>query len=64
MTTEQKVKEKLQDFIDALTDVYGDSLGVEIKLSYPIVDGQKQPFANIDSIYLVYETREELKWKK
>ena len=43
----QKLVSKLKDFIDAFETEYGDVEGFEINLEHPIVDGERQEFADI-----------------
>jgi hypothetical protein len=43
----QEILDKLKIFIDAFETEYGDVEGFEIKLEHPIVENERQSFANI-----------------
>lgn len=57
------IKAKLQELIDKMEEEYGELEGFEVRLEHPIVDGQKQSFANIKefNIYYIYKTQIEIK---
>jgi len=54
---------KLQDFIDAFETEYGDVEGFEISLDHPIVDGERQGYAEIKEFVVKRIVREEIKIK-
>ena len=54
---------KLQDFIDAFETEYGDVEGFEISLDHPIVDGERQSYAEIKEFVVKRIVREEIKIK-
>lgn len=54
---------KLQDFIDAFETEYGDVEGFEISLEHPIVDGERQSYAEIKEFVVKRIVREEIKIK-
>jgi hypothetical protein len=56
-----KVKEALENFIDALETEYGELEGVELKFEHPIVDGNRQVFANVKEFILIHLARTEIK---
>ena len=43
----KEVHDKLKEFIDEFETEYGDVEGFEINLEHPIVDGERQEFADI-----------------
>ena len=57
----QEVLDKLKDFIDAFETEYGDIEGFEVSLEHPIVDGERQGFADIKEFVLRRIVREEIK---
>ena len=59
----QKLVSKLKDFIDAFETEYGDVEGFEINLEHPIVDGERQSFADIKEFIVKRIVREEIKIK-
>lgn len=60
MSKEQEVKDKLKDLIDDMEELYGDLEGFEVRLEHPIVDGQRQDFANIKEFNILYLHREQI----
>jgi hypothetical protein len=54
---------KLQDFIDVFETEYGDVEGFEISLDHPIVDGERQGYADIKEFVVKRIVREEIKIK-
>lgn len=46
--------EKFREFIDELEEEYGNLEGFEVRLHHPIVEGQRQEFANITEFVLHY----------
>ena len=63
MVMTQKLVSKLKDFIDAFETEYGDVEGFEINLEHPIVDGERQSFADIKEFIVKRIVREEIKIK-
>lgn len=59
----QKLVSKLKDFIDAFETEYGDVDGFEISLEHPIVDGERQGYAEIKEFVVKRIIREEIKIK-
>jgi hypothetical protein len=59
MSKEEEIKEKLGDLIDIMEDLWGELEGFEVRLEHPIVDGERQAFANIKefSITHLYKTQ-------
>lgn len=57
------IKAKLQELIDKMEEEYGELEGFEVRLEHPIVDGQRQSFADIKefNIYYIYKTQIEIK---
>lgn len=53
-----KLKDILDNFIDALEQEYGDLEGIEIKLDHPITDGSRQSFADIKEFVVSYLHKE------
>jgi hypothetical protein len=58
-----KWKEKLTDFIDEFESEFGEVEGFEISLEHPVVDGERQGFANIKEFIIKRIVREEIKLK-
>ena len=54
---------KLQDFIDAFETEYGEVEGFEISLEHPIVEGERQGYADIKEFVVKRIVREEIKVK-
>lgn len=57
----QEVLDKLKDFIDVFETEYGDVEGFEISLEHPIVDGERQGYADIKEFIVRRIVREEIK---
>lgn len=57
----QEVLDKLKGFIDAFETEYGDVEGFEISLKHPIVDGERQGYADIKEFIVRRIVREEIK---
>lgn len=60
MSKEQEVKDKIKDLIDDMEELYGDLEGFEVRLEHPIVDGQRQTFANIKEFNIIYLHRQQI----
>lgn len=59
----QEVLDKLKDFIDAYETEYGDVEGFEVSLEHPIVDGERQEFADIKEFVIKRIIRQEIEIK-
>jgi len=59
----EEIIDKLKDFIDAFETEYGDVEGFEISLEHPIVDGERQGFANIKEFIVKRIVRQEFELK-
>lgn len=58
-----EILRKLQEFIDDYETEYGDIEGFEVKLEHPIVDGDRQEFANIAEFAVIHLKREVIEIK-
>lgn len=47
MSKEKEIIGKLRELIDEMEELYGELEGFEVRLEHPIVDGQRQVFADI-----------------
>ena len=56
-------KDKLIDFIDEFESECGEVEGFEISLEHPIVDGERQGFANIKEFIIKRIVREQIEIK-
>jgi len=63
MVMKEEIIDKLKDFIDAFETEYGDVEGFEISLEHPIVDGERQGFANIKEFIVKRIVRQEFELK-
>ena len=59
----EKVFDKLKDFIDVFETEYGDVEGLEFSLEHPIVYGERQGYAEIKEFVVKRIVREEIKIK-
>ena len=59
----KNVFNKLKDFIDAFETEYGDVEGFEVSLEHPILDGERQGYADIKEFVVRRIVREEIKIK-
>jgi len=57
------VEAKLHDLIDAIETEYGEVEGFEVKLEHPIVEGERQAFANVKEFVLIHLHRTEIDFK-
>ena len=57
------VQEKLHNLIDAIEEEYGDIEGFEVKIEHPIVEGERQAFANVKEFVLIHLRRTEIEVK-
>jgi len=60
MASQVDIKDKIKSLIDDLEEVYGELQGIEIRLEHPIVNGQRQSFADIKEFNLLYLHREQI----
>ena len=54
MELKPDLKEKLEDFIDALETEFGTLEGVEILLEYSVRDGGKDGFATVKNLIIYH----------
>lgn len=60
---DKELKRKLEEFIDQLTELYGDNVvGFEVNLKRPVLEDnkQRQEFHDIDEFILKYITIEKV----
>jgi hypothetical protein len=55
--------QKLREFIDALEEDYGNVEGFEVSLEHPILNGERQSFADIKEFVVLYLKREIIEIK-
>ena len=53
----------IREFIDALEEDYGTVEGFEVSLEHPIVNGERQSFADIKEFVVLYLKREIIEIK-
>lgn len=58
-----EVSDKLKDLVDAIEECYGQIEGFEVRLEHPIVDGERQGYANIKEFVLIHLHRTEIEVK-
>ena len=58
-----EIVDKLKDFIDAFETEYGEVEGFEISLEHPIVEGERQGYADIKEFVVKRIVREEIEIK-
>lgn len=63
MSKEQEVKDKLKELVDEMEELWGELEGFEVRLDHPIVDGQRQEFANITEFNILYLHRQQIEIK-
>lgn len=63
MVMNEKITDKLKDFIDTYEEEYGDVEGFEITLEHPIVDGERQSFADIKEFIVKRIVKEQIEIK-
>lgn len=61
MSKEQEVKDKLRELVDEMEELYGELQGFEVRLQHPVVEGQRQVFADIVEFNIMYLHREQIK---
>ena len=63
MSTEQEIKDKLKELVDEMEELWGELEGFEVRLDHPVVDGQRQEFADITEFNILYLHREQIEIK-
>lgn len=63
MSKSAEVIDKLKDLVDAIETHYGNIEGFEVRLEHPIVEGERQGYANIKEFVLIYLHRTEIEVK-
>lgn len=63
MSTEQEIKDKLKELVDEMEELWGELEGFEVRLDHPVVDGQRQAFANITEFNILYLHRHQIEIK-
>lgn len=63
MSKSAEVIDKLKDLVDAIEDCYGNIEGFEVRLEHPIVEGERQEYANIKEFVLIHLQRTEIEVK-
>jgi len=59
----KELVDKLQDFIDAFETEYGEVEGFEVSLEHPVVDGDRQGYADIKEFVIKRIVRQEIEIK-
>lgn len=59
--SESVIIDKLKDLVDSIETHYGDIEGFEVRLEHPIVNGERQGFANIKEFVIIYLHRTKIK---
>jgi hypothetical protein len=57
---EIEILDKLKELVDLMETQYGNLEGFEVKLDHPIVDGQRQAFADIEEFNILYIHRQQI----
>ena len=60
MSKELEIKDKLRMLIDDMEEVWGELEGFEVRLEHPIVDGERQGFADIKEFTIVHLHRTQI----
>lgn len=60
MDKQKEIKDKLRELIDEMEEQYGELEGFEVRLEHPIVEGQRQTFADIKEFNLIYLHRTQI----
>lgn len=63
MSKEQEIKDKLKELVDEMEELWGELQGFEVRLDHPIVDGQRQAFADITEFNILYLHRQQIEIK-
>jgi len=61
--TEAEVEAKLHELIDVIETAYGEVEGFEVRLEHPVVDGERQAFANVKEFTLIHLHRTKIDFK-
>jgi hypothetical protein len=54
---EEEILDKLRELIDVMEEHWGDLEGFEVRLEHPIVEGQRQTFANLKEVNIFQLTK-------
>jgi predicted nuclease with TOPRIM domain len=60
MNKELEIKDKLKELVDEMEELWGELEGFEVRLEHPIVDGQRQGFANIKEFSILHLHRTQI----
>lgn len=60
MDKQKEIKDKLRELIDEMEEQYGELEGFEVRLEHPIVEGQRQTFADVKEFNLIYLHRTQI----
>jgi hypothetical protein len=60
MSKELEIRDKLRELIDEMEDFWGELEGFEVRLEHPIVDGERQGFANIKEFSIIHLHRTQI----
>jgi len=60
MRKELEIKDKLRALIDDMEEVWGELEGFEVRLEHPIVDGDRQGFADIKEFNIIHLHRTQI----
>lgn len=63
MSREQEIKDKLKELVDEMEELWGELQGFEVRLNHPVVDGQRQTFADITEFSILYLHRQQIEIK-
>jgi len=58
---EEEILDKLRELIDVMEEHWGDLEGFEVRLEHPIVEGQRQTFANLKEVNIFHLTKTSIK---
>ena len=54
MSKELEIKDRLRTLIDDMEEFWGELEGFEVRLEHPIIDGERQSFANIKEFSIIH----------
>lgn len=60
MSKELEIKDKLRELVDEMEELWGELQGFEVRLNHPVVDGHRQPFADIIEFNIFYLHRQQI----
>ena len=60
MSKEQELKDKLRELVDEMEEIYGELQGFEVRLEHPIIEGERQAFANITEFCIIHLHRTQI----